>query len=31
IPDSYKRFLENKLRDKYNLTGVPIRIFFRKK
>jgi GTPase len=31
IPDSYKRFLENKLREKYNLTGVPIRIFFRKK
>jgi len=31
ISDSYKRFLENKLREKYNLTGVPIRIFFRKK
>ena len=31
IPDSYKRFLENKLRDKSKLTGVPIRIFFRKK
>jgi len=31
IPDSYKRFLENKLREHYNLTGVPIRIFFRKK
>jgi len=31
IPDSYKRFLENKLRENYNLTGVPIRIFFRKK
>ncbi|OFZ52873.1 MAG: ribosome biogenesis GTPase Der, partial [Bacteroidetes bacterium RIFCSPHIGHO2_02_FULL_44_7] len=31
IPDSYKRFLENRLRDKYNFTGVPIRIFFRKK
>ena len=31
INDSYKRFLENKLREHYNLTGVPIRIFFRKK
>lgn len=31
IPDSYKRFLENKLRDNFNFTGIPIRIFFRKK
>ncbi|WP_066758253.1 ribosome biogenesis GTPase Der [Crocinitomix algicola] len=31
IPDSYKRFLENKLRAHYNFEGVPIRIFFRKK
>lgn len=31
IPDSYKRFLENKLRANYNFEGVPIRIFFRKK
>lgn len=31
IPDSYKRFLENRLRDRYNFTGVPIRIYFRKK
>ncbi len=31
IPDSYKRFLENKLRENFNFTGVPIRIFFRKK
>lgn len=31
IPDSYKRFLENKLRDRYNFEGIPIRIFFRKK
>lgn len=31
IPDSYKRFLENKLRAQYNFEGVPIRIFFRKK
>ncbi len=31
IPDSYRRFLENKLRAHYNFEGVPIRIFFRKK
>jgi GTP-binding protein len=27
----YKNYLENKLREHFNLTGVPIRIFFRKK
>ena len=31
IPDSYKRFLENRLREIYNFTGVPIKIFFRRK
>lgn len=31
IPDSYKRFLENRLREMYNFEGVPIRIFFRRK
>ncbi|MCX6258896.1 MAG: ribosome biogenesis GTPase Der [Bacteroidia bacterium] len=31
IRDSYKRYLENKLRDNYNFTGVPIQIFFRQK
>lgn len=31
IRDDYRRFLENKLREKYDFTGVPIRIFFRKK
>jgi GTP-binding protein len=31
VPDSYKRFIENRLREMYNFTGVPIRIFFRKK
>lgn len=31
IKDPYKRFLENKLRQHYSLTGVPIRMFFRKK
>ncbi|MCX7729226.1 MAG: ribosome biogenesis GTPase Der, partial [Bacteroidia bacterium] len=31
IPDSYKRFLENKLREKYNFTGVPMTLVFKKK
>ena len=31
IPDSYKRFLENRLREKFDFCGVPVRIFFRKK
>ena len=31
IPDSYKRFLENRLREEFFFTGVPIRIYFRKK
>ena len=31
IKDSYRRFIENKLRTNYNLSGVPINIFFRKK
>ncbi len=31
VRDSYKRYLENKLREKYNFTGVPIRIYMRKK
>lgn len=31
IQDSYKRFLENKIREQYDFKGVPIRLFFRKK
>lgn len=31
IKDPYKRYLENKLRDNFNFTGVPIQIFMRKK
>lgn len=31
VQDSYTRFLENKLREHFNFTGVPIRVFFRKK
>ena len=31
IAENYKRFLENKLREKFGFIGVPIRISFRKK
>lgn len=31
VPENYKRFLENKLRQHYNFSGVPLRIYFRKK
>jgi GTP-binding protein len=31
IRDPYKRFIENRLREHFPLTGVPINIFFRKK
>ena len=31
VKEPYKRFIENRLREKFNFTGVPIRIFFRKK
>ncbi|MFT5725635.1 MAG: GTP-binding protein [Bacteroidia bacterium] len=31
VGDSYKRFLENQLREHFDFTGVPITIFFRKK
>jgi GTP-binding protein len=31
VKDPYKRFIENRLREKFNFTGVPVRIFFRKK
>ena len=31
IKQPYKNYLENKLRENFKLTGVPIRIFFRKK
>jgi len=31
VKDPYKRYLENRMREKYDFTGVPIRIFFRKK
>lgn len=31
IKTPYKNYLENKLRENFNFTGIPIRIFFRKK
>ncbi len=31
IKQPYKNYLENKLRNKFSLTGVPVRLFFRKK
>ncbi|MDA0937178.1 MAG: ribosome biogenesis GTPase Der [Bacteroidetes bacterium] len=31
VKDPYKRFLENKLREQFDYTGVPIQLFFRKK
>lgn len=31
VKDSYRRFIENKLRENFNFTGVPIIVHFRKK
>jgi GTP-binding protein len=31
IKDPYRRYLENKLREAFNLKGVPIQIYFRQK
>ena len=31
IKDPYKRFIENKLRENFDFSGVPIHIYFRKK
>ena len=31
IKDPYKRFLENKLRENFDFSGVPIQIYFRQK
>lgn len=31
VREPYKRYLENRLREKFNFTGVPIQIFMRKK
>jgi GTP-binding protein len=31
INDAYKRYLENKLRENFNFSGVPLQLFFREK
>ena len=31
VRDPYKRFLENKLREKFDFNGVPISVYMRKK
>ncbi|HAG15742.1 MAG TPA: ribosome biogenesis GTPase Der [Bacteroidales bacterium] len=31
VKDSYARFLENKIREEYNFSGSPVRLFFREK
>jgi GTP-binding protein len=31
VADSYKRYLENKLREEFDFKGVPISLFFREK
>ena len=31
IKTPYRNYLENKLRENFNFSGVPVRIFFRKK
>ncbi|NQY68616.1 MAG: ribosome biogenesis GTPase Der [Flavobacteriales bacterium] len=31
VKDAYKRYLENRMREEFNFTGVPIQMFFRDK
>ena len=31
IKEPYKRYIENKLRESFNFSGIPLQIFFRKK
>lgn len=31
VKEPYKRYLENKIREEFNFTGVPISVYFRKK
>lgn len=31
VKEPYRRYIENRLREHFELTGVPIRVFFRKK
>ena len=31
VKESYQRFLENKLREHFNFSGIPVRLYFRQK
>jgi len=31
VKDNYKRFLENRLREKFDFSGVPVQLYFRQK
>jgi GTP-binding protein len=31
VKESYQRFLENKLRENFNFSGIPVRLYFRQK
>lgn len=31
VKEPYRRFIENRMREKFDFTGIPIKIFFRKK
>ena len=31
VREPYKRFLENKMREQWDFSGVPIQIYFRQK
>jgi len=31
VKEPYKRYLENRMREIYNFTGVPIQLYFRQK
>ena len=31
IKESYRRFIENRLRERFEFTGIPLRVYFRKK
>ncbi|MBQ4033367.1 MAG: ribosome biogenesis GTPase Der, partial [Paludibacteraceae bacterium] len=31
VKEPYRRFLENKIREQWNFSGVPIQLFFRAK
>ncbi|HCK08223.1 MAG TPA: hypothetical protein DHW45_00025, partial [Candidatus Latescibacteria bacterium] len=31
VPDHYRRFLENRLRDRFDFLGTPVRVVFKQK